>query len=241
MSGHSKWAQIKRQKQASDIKRGVLFTKLGNAIAMAVRQDGKDPESNFKLRLAIDKAKMANMPNVNIEKAIKRGAGELEGVKIEEAVYEGYGPEGMALIIEALTDNKNRTTANIRHLLEKYRGSLGNANCVRWMFDRKGVIRIPPEGNKNEEIELKAIDAEAEDVQEEENYLVVYTDPNKLASVKENLEKENIKIEYAEIELVPQNKIKIKNLSLKEKIEKFLQELEESEEVNNFYTNYDEG
>jgi len=146
MSGHSKWAQIKRQKGATDQKRGNLFTKLAKGITIAARDGGGDPASNFKLRLAVDQAKQSNMPKDNIERAIKRGAGELEGGQIEEAIYEGFGPSGVAIIIETLTDNKNRTVSNVKHILTKYGGGLGSSNSVLWQFERKGVVRIRNHG-----------------------------------------------------------------------------------------------
>lgn len=240
MSGHSKWAQIKRQKAVTDKKRGNLFTKLGNAITIAAKQGDPNPEINFKLRMAIEKAKAANTPNENIERAIKRGNGELEGVVIEEVVYEGFGPAGTALIIEATTDNKNRTTASLRNILTKYQGNLGSSGSVRWMFDKKGAIRIIKDKIINkDELTLKLIDAGVEDIVEEEEGLTVYTTAEELLRIKKLIEKEGIVPESAEIELVPQNKTKIEDESVKVKINKLFEELEAHDDINNYFTNAD--
>ena len=241
MSGHSKWSQIKRQKQSTDQKRGNLFTKLGNAITVSARQGGGDPASNFKLRLAIDKARQANMPHENVERAIKKGTGALEGAKIEEVTYEGFGPGGTAFIIEALTDNKNRTTAEVRNILTKYGGNLGGSGCVLWMFEPKGVIRISRQAldalNNKDDLELKIIDAGALDLAEETEGLVIYTKPEALHAVKGFLEKQNIKLETAEIELVPKNKVKVESENTKQKLDSLGSEFEENENINNYYTN----
>lgn len=239
MSGHSKWAQIKRQKQTTDAKRGTLFTKLSNVIALAARQS-KDPETNFKLRLAIEQARAANMPRDNIERAIRRGTGELKGANLEEITYEAYGPGGIGLVIEVLTDNKNRALSYLKHLLSQYGGRLGESGSVRWMFKPRGVVRITNYSSqiKNlENFELKAIEAGVEDIIEENTDLAIYTKPEDLQKVKENLEKEKIKIDYAQIEFVAENKIKVEDEALKEKIEKLFNELDECLEVVDYYTN----
>lgn len=241
MSGHSKWAQIKRQKAVTDKKRGNLFTKLGNAITIASRHGGGDPNTNFQLRVAIDKARAANMPNENIERAIQRGSGELGGATLEEITYEGFGPGGITLIIEVTTDNKNRTTANLRRLLTKYQGRLGGSGSVRWMFETKGVIRISREQltHNKENVELKLIDAGSEDIIEEEEGLTVYTKPESLPAVRELLEKEGVTLASAEIELVPQTKIAITDVAAREKIAKLLEELEADDDITNYFTNAD--
>jgi len=240
MSGHSKWSQIKRQKAVADQKRGNLFTKLANTITIAVKQGGKDQNSNFKLRLTVEKAKSANMPNNNIERAIKRGSGELEGITLDEIIYEAFGPNGIAIIIEATTDNKNRTTSSIRNILTKYQGNLGNSGSVMWMFDKKGVIRILKNNIKNkEDFELKIIDAGADDIIEEEEGFTILTKVEMLALIKELIEKENIILESAEIELIPQNKTIVESESIKNKINKLLEALEENDDVNNCFTNAD--
>jgi len=240
MSGHSKWAQIKRQKAVTDNKRGSLFTKLGNAITITVKQSGKDPEINFRLRMAIEKAKAANMPNDNIDRAIKRGGGEIDGINIEEVIYEGFGPAGTALVIETTTDNKNRTTSSIRNILSKYQGNLGNSGSVMWMFEKKGVIRVLKEKISNkDELTLKLIDAGAEDIDEEDEGLTIYCPANNLLKIKGILETEKIIPESADIELVPHNKIKIEGESTKNKLNKLFEELEEDDDINNYFSNAD--
>jgi YebC/PmpR family DNA-binding regulatory protein len=239
MSGHSKWAQIKRQKGVQDAKRGTLFTRLANAISLAAKSGGKNPETNFKLRLAIEKAREANMPQDNVERAIKRGSGELEGQKIEDISYEGYGPAGVAIIIKTVTDNKNRTTSEIRNILSKFGGGLGEGNSVSWLFEQKGVIKILLEKKQNkQDLELKIIDAGAFDVIEEGDELTVLTAPENLENVKQNIEKANIKVDYAEIELIAKNKVEINELVTKAKLDKLLEELDNLDDVDNFFTNY---
>lgn len=238
MSRHSKWAKIKRQKAVEDIKRGALFTKLAHSITIAAKEGG-DPATNFKLRLAIDQARALNMPRENIERAIKRGTGELtDGTKIEAVLYEGFLPGGIALVIEALTDNKNRTTSVVKHFLNKYGGSLGAPNSVLWMFAKKGVIRCKKSGDQDKEkFELKLIEAGAEDIVEEDDGWTVYTNPEELQKVKENLEKENITVEFAEIEFVAKNKIEITDPGLREKLENLCNELDEEDDINNYFVN----
>lgn len=236
MSGHSKWSQIKRAKGVTDAKRGALFTKLGNTITIAARELGGDPTTNFKLRVAIDQAKTVNMPKDNIERAIKRGTGELEGGSIEEITYEAFGPKGIALIIEVLTDNKNRAVSNLKHILNKYDGSLGTSGSVVWRFEKRGVIRMS-DIKKDQTLELKIIDAGAQDIKEEDGALIIYTKPEDLQKVKENLERQEIAAEYTEIEWIPKEPIKINDSNLRTKLEKLYQELDGSEDVNNYYTN----
>lgn len=238
MSGHSKWSTIKHKKGIADKKRASLFTKLSNAITVAAREGGGSIETNFKLRLAVDKAKSANMPKDNIERAIKRGTGELNGARIEEKVFEAFGPHGVALVIETLTDNNNRTTANLKHILSKHGGSLSGQNSTAWMFERKGVIRIEQQENMSkDEIEMKAIDAGAEDISQEDDVIVVFTKPNDLQSVKEKLDSQNIHIAYAENELVAKEKINITDQTQKEQLEKLFDALDEAEDVNEYYSN----
>ncbi|MEA3398713.1 MAG: YebC/PmpR family DNA-binding transcriptional regulator [Patescibacteria group bacterium] len=232
MSGHSKWNTIKRQKGATDAKRGALFTKLGKTITVAAKEGGGDLETNFKLRLAVDQAKSGNMPKDNIDRAIKRGTGELAGGIIESIAYEGFGPDGTAFIIEALTDNRNRTSAAMKHILTKYGGNLGGPGSVAWMFSQKGVIRIP---EINDNLELELIDAGAADIQKDPDGAAIYTAPNDLKKVKDFLEQKNIVVEYAEVEQVAKEK---KAVAF-EKLQKIFDELEENEDVNNFYTNAD--
>lgn len=253
MSGHSKWATTHRQKEVADAKRGAIFTKLANAITIAAKQGGGDLETNFQLRMAIDKARDSNMPKDNIERAIKKGTGELGGEQIEEIAYEAFGPAGTAFIIETVTSNRNRTVSNLKHIFNKYGGNLGGTGSVAWMFDRLGVIRIlneelcpfgsPPEGWKEkniDELELKVIDLNAKDVVKETEGLVIYTDPLDLQKIKNEIEKDGIKIASAEIEYVPKDKIDIKDAAVKENLEKILDELESNEEANNYYFNFAE-
>jgi len=237
MSGHSKWSQIKRQKTVTDKKRGNVFTKLANTITIVARQGGTDPEMNFKLRLAIDKARAGNMPSDNIERAIQRGSGEAGGQSLEEVIYEGYGAEGVAIIIEAATDSKNRTTAVIRNILNKHQGRLGNSGRVTWMFDKKGVIRILKSTVADSQgLELQAIDAGAEDLAVEVEGITILTAVNDLVKVKSALEKAGQQIEMAEIEMVPKNKVQISPGS-QASLSKLFEELEECEEVSNYFNN----
>lgn len=238
MSGHSRWTQIKRQKAVTDQKRGGLFTKLGNAITVAAKQGGEDPTMNFKLRITIDKAKQSNMPNENIERAIKRGTGTGEGTTLEEVVYEGFGPAGTAIVIEATTDNKNRTSSNIRSILSKYQGNLGSTGSVLWMFAKKGVIRVEKSAVPNsEQLELQAIDAGADDILEEREGVTIYTTPEMLPTVRKTLEAKGITIAMAETELIPTTKVAITETGTKEKLQKLIEELEECEDVTNYFTN----
>ncbi len=240
MSGHSKWAQIKHKKGVADQKRGMLFTKLGNAITVAARQGGGDPDLNFTLRLAIEKARAANMPKENIERAIKRGTGELAGESLEEVTYEGFGPDKVAFIIKCLTDNKNRTVNEIKYILEKNGGSLAGPGSVMWMFKNLAVLTINKEQpliNKNiDELELELIDLGVEDVKNNNQEIVVYTKPEDLKKVKEDLENKGVKIESAEIKFVPREKIETSN-EVREKLKKLFEELDGHQDVSSYYTN----
>ncbi|NQU77142.1 YebC/PmpR family DNA-binding transcriptional regulator [Candidatus Falkowbacteria bacterium] len=239
MSGHSKWATTRRQKETTDKKRSASFTRLARAVTIAVKEGGSDASSNFKLRMAIEKAKQGNMPKDNIERAIKRGTGELEGETIEEINYEAIGPENIALIIKVLTDNKNRTVSEIKNILSKSGGKLAGSNSVSWMFDLKGVIRINDAKSqiKNlEEFQLNLIESGAEDFIEQGQNLEIHTQINSLAKIKETAETQNIKFDSPEIEYISkkENQIQIQD---KEKIEKLLDALEENEDIEEIYTN----
>lgn len=239
MSGHSKWATTKRQKAAVDAKKGAIFTKLSNLITIAVKEKGGDPETNFSLRMAIDKARQFNVPKDNIDRAIKKGLGEGGAAQIEELTYEGFGPANSQFVISALTDSKNRSASEMRHLFSKYGGSLGS---VIWNFTKKGVIRIGADELKNkkiniEELELELIDEGAEDIISEEEGVTIYTKIENLQGLKRFLDKKEIKTDSAEIEYVAKEYIKIENPEEKEKIEKFTNALEDCEEIANFYTN----
>jgi YebC/PmpR family DNA-binding regulatory protein len=237
MSGHSKWSQIKRQKGATDQKRGAVFTKLGNAITIAAREGGSDPTANFKLRLAIDQAKAANLPKDNIERAIKRGTGELVGDELQELIYEAVAPNGVAVIIKALTDNKNRTAAAVKHILSKHGASLGSPGSVSWQFQEQGLIRLasPSKGLK-EELELAAIDLGAVDVAEEAEAVVVITQKTDLQKVKEGLEAKGFSVDHAELELIPENYIEVDSAT-QGKLDKLFEALDDEPDVADFYTN----
>jgi YebC/PmpR family DNA-binding regulatory protein len=238
MSGHSKWSTIRRKKGVADAKRGQQFTKIAKIITVAAKQGGGDSETNFKLRLAIDKAKSVNMPQENIERAIKRGTGELAGAKIENLTYEAYGPGGIALMIEVVTDNKNRTLGELKQILSKFDGRLGGEGSVRWMFARIGAVRISLSKKKEKEIvELTAIDAGASDIKEENGSLVVYTEPEKISAVKKSIEPLKPKIESIEIELVTKNPVKIEDKFLLRKIDQLMEELDSQDDVNEIYSN----
>ena len=238
MSGHSKWSQIKRQKGVADARRGQLFTKLGRELSVAVRQGGPDPESNFRLRLAVQRARDSNMPLDNIERAIKRASGKDDGgPDLEEITYEGYGPGGAALLLQAVTDNRNRTVAEVRSTLTRNGGSMGETGSVAWNFESKGVISLKTSEDQAEELALLAIDAGAEDVRMEDSSLEVYTRPQEMETVKKSLE-EQVSIESAEVSMMPKNvvpldeKVALQNLRLMDK-------LEELEDVQQVFSNAD--
>ena len=237
MSGHSKWATIKRAKAAKDAKKGAIFTKLGNLITIAARDKGGDLDTNFSLRMAIDKAKQVNMPKDNIERAIKKGTGELnDGTQIEELYYEGIGPASTQYIIKSLTDNKNRSASTIRHAFTKWSGSLGT---VMWNFAQMGVIRILSQNLENinlEELELELIEEEIEEFQNEEEGIIIYTSIANLEKTKKFLESKNIIVESAEIEYIAKEKIKLTEDD-QEKIQKFEEHLDELEDVSDYYSN----
>ncbi len=235
MAGHSKWAQIKRQKGVNDAKRGALFTKLGNAIAIAAR-GGADPDMNFSLRLAIDKAKAANMPMSNIQRSVDRGSGKLGGAQIQEVMYEGYGPGGVAILVECATDNINRTYPDVRLAFSKHGGNIAEKGAVAFQFDRKGVIRVKGSGD---EMTLQAIDAGAEDVIEEGSESIIYTDPKELAKVRRNLQDAGLEIAEAELTFVPNNTVEVQDQATAGKIMRLMDALEDIEEVTNTHVNFD--
>lgn len=238
MSGHSKWAQIKRQKGANDIKRGQLFTKLGREITVAARDGGGDPVANFRLRLAIQRARENNMPMDTIERAIKRGTGGGEGASLEEITYEGYGAGGAAIMVEALTDNRNRAAAEIRSVFTRHGGSLGETGCVSWLFDSRGVISIDPGKQDPEELALIAIDAGAEDVKVDDGSVEIYTEPGDLEKVRQALEASKVAVSSAEVSMVPKTTV-----SLDPKgtitVMKLIERLEELDDVQKVYSNID--
>jgi len=239
VAGHSKWHNIRAKKSKMDAKKGKLFTKLAREIQVAARNGGPNPDTNVRLRIAIDKALAANMPKENIERAIKKGTGELGGENIEEVTYEGYGPGGVAILIEAMTDNRNRTAGEIRHIFSKYGGSMAEAGAVAWIFERKGVIDILPEGIEDiEEFMLEIIDLGAEDVKEEDEIIEVITDPKDYASILEKVKSMNLKVEQSELTFVPKNYVSVSGEDA-EKLMKLIQILEDHDDVQNVHANFD--
>lgn len=237
MSGHSKWTQIKRQKGVADSRRGQLFTKLTREIMIAVREGGTNPTANFRLRLAIQKARDHNMPSDNIERAVKKGSGELGGGSLAELMLEGYGPSGVAVMVEALTDNRNRTLQEVRSLFARHGGSLGESGCVSWQFETRGVITVETSGVDADEVALLAIDAGAEDVKVEQGYLEIYTTPQNLEAVRKVVEKVK-PVVSAEVSRVAKSTV---NLDEKEALQtiKLLDHLEELDDVQHVSANAD--
>jgi YebC/PmpR family DNA-binding regulatory protein len=234
MSGHSKWETIKRQKGANDAKRGILFTKLGNAIALAAR-GGTDPETNFALRLAIDKAKAANMPSNNIDRAIQRVA-DKSAAQLQEMVYEAYGPGGTAIIIEAATDNTNRTFPEVRTAVTKHGGSMADKGSVAFQFERKGVIRVKGNGD---DLMLQVLDAGAEDMQEEGDESIVYTDSKELAKVRDALNVAGVEILEAQLSYVPNNTVAVDDKETAGKIMRMMDALDDVDDVTATHVNFD--
>lgn len=238
MSGHSKWANIKYRKAVQDAKRGQLFTKLGREIEIAAREGGPDPETNFKLRLAIERAKKANMPKDNIERAIRRGAGLERGYVLEEFVLEGYGPQGVAMMVQVLTDNRNRAVAEVRRIFTRHGGNLGESGCVSWLFEPKGYITVSTNDIDPEEIAMVAIDAGADDVQIGDDLVEIFTKVEDFQWVKEALEKRGLKLETAQISMVPKNKVTLDDKSTFQNMH-LIEALEELDDVTHVYTNLD--
>ena len=238
MSGHSKWATIKRKKGAADAKRGKLFTKLIKEITVSARMGGGDPDGNPRLRTAIAAARGAAMPKDNIERAIKKGTGELEGESYEEVTYEGYGPNGVAMMIETTTDNTNRTVANLRHYFDKYNGSLGQSGSVAWMFDRKGRIECDASKIDEDTIMGAAIDAGADDIQNEDGIWVVYTEPNEFHDVRDKLEAAEVPIDSAELSMIPQSTVKLSGKDA-ETMLKLMDILDDDEDVQRVHANFE--
>ncbi len=238
MAGHNKWSKIKRKKGVNDAKRGALFTKLIREITVAARDGGGDPEYNARLRLAVDTAKSNSMPAENIERAIKKGTGELEGVNYEEATYEGYGPGGVALFIECLTDNTNRTVADVRHALSKFDGSLGTDGSVAWQFDRKGVFAIEASRYSEDSVFEAAIDAGAEDVSDDGDEYVVISEPGDFMSVQTGIREAGIQIASAELTRIAKNHMAVTGKDAV-KLVKLLDWLEELDDVQKVHSNAD--
>jgi YebC/PmpR family DNA-binding regulatory protein len=240
VSGHSKWSQIKHKKAHTDAKRGRAFTKIVKEISIAARLGGGDSDANPRLRTAIEKAKEVNMPHDNIKKAIMKGTGELPGVSYEEFVYEGYGPAGVAMMVEVMTDNKNRTVPEIRHIMGKNGGSLGETGCVAWMFEKKGYILVEKEAAPEDTVMSIALDAGAEDMKndpKEENYEII-TAPEDFEKVKEAIEKANIPVSSAEVTMLPKNYVVLDEKAAEQTI-RLVEALEDHDDVQNVYANFD--
>jgi len=237
MSGHSKWAQIKRQKGANDVKRGAMFTKMGREIAVAARAGGGDPDGNFRLRLAIERARAVNMPADTIKRAIEKATGGGEGEQFEEIMYEGYGPGGIAIIVEAATDNRNRTAADVRSIFTKAGGQLAGSGSVAWQFEQRGVILLAPGGDP-EELELVAIDAGADDVDSSGEQVEVYTKPSELEAVRRSLETAGVKIESAELAMQAKNTVELDASKARQAL-RLVELLEDHDDVQRVTANFE--
>ena len=238
MSGHSKWKTIKNRKAAQDNKRGQVFTKIARQITVAAKEGGADPDSNVKLRIAIDNAKAVNMPNDNVERAISKGIGGLDGNNYEEIVYEGYGPNGVAILLEALTDNRNRTASELRHSFSKNGGNLGESGCVAWIFEKKGLLVVDKEIVNEEELMLAAIEAGAEDVEIEDEVFKVLTDPSSFLVVKKSLTDSGISFLATEVTMIPQNTVTVTSME-SNRLEKLVDILEELDDIQAVYCNFE--
>lgn len=238
MSGHSKWHNIQAKKGKADAQRGAIFTKIGREIAIAVREGGANPESNGKLRDVIAKAKANNMPNDNIQRSIKKASGELGNVVYEEIVYEGYAPGGVAVIVDTISDNRNRTASDIRHCFAKYGGNMGQTGSVGFMFDTRGVLVVERQpGMDEDDMMMMALDAGAEDVRADDDVFEILTDPNEFGKVREALEQQGLTFLSAEVQKIPQNTVAVPDPEVAERIQKMLDLLEENDDVQNVYHN----
>ncbi len=238
MSGHSKWATIKRKKSKTDAARGRMFTKLIKEITVAARSGGGDADSNARLRTAVAAAKSANMPADNIKKAIQKGTGELPGTTYEETTFEGYGPGGVAIFVDVLTDNRNRTVADIRHIFSKYNGNLGENGCVAWMFDKRGMITVSADGVSEDALMEVALEAGATDIQNQEDVFEITTDPGDLDQVREALAQANMNVIEAEVQRIPQNTVKLGRKEA-ESMLKLMEALEDHDDVQQVSANFD--
>jgi len=238
MSGHSKWATIKRKKAATDAARGKVFTKIIKEITIAARDGGGDPAGNPRLRLAIQSAKASNMPQDNITRAVKKGTGELEGVRYEEINYEAYAPHGIACIIQCVTDNRNRTVAELRHLISKHNGNLGEAGSVAWMFERKGVVTVERGKHSEDEVMEIILDAGADDLKTEEEFFEIISTVENLEKVRKAMEEKNFKIESAGMQYIAKDLVALDEHGAAD-VMKFLEFVDENDDVQNIYTNGD--
>ncbi|MGI8887130.1 MAG: YebC/PmpR family DNA-binding transcriptional regulator [Gaiellaceae bacterium] len=240
MSGHSKWSSIKHKKGAADAKRGKLFSKLSRAIIVAAREGGADPSANLALQNAIEKARSYSMPKDNIERAIAKGSGaDTEGTTFDTVVYEGYGPDGVAVLVEALTDNRNRTASDVRHAFTKHGGNLGTTGAVAWQFERRGVVLAASEGGDEEELLLAAADAGADDVELDGSSYVISAPPEALTAVREAVEAAGFTVESAELAMVPKATVEISDEAIARKVLRLVEGLEESDDVQDVYVNVD--
>jgi len=240
MSGHSKWSSIKHKKGAADARRGKLFSKLSRAIIVAAKEGGADPAGNLALQNAIEKARSYSMPKDNIERAIAKAAGEGgEGSSFETVVYEGYGPEGVAVLVEALTDNRNRTASDVRHLFSKHGGNLGATGAVAWQFERRGVVLVEADGVDEDELVLVAADAGADDVERDGSTYQVSAPPESLATVREAVEEAGFTVESAELSMVPKTTVEIADESIAKRVVRLVEGLEDNDDVQDVYANFD--
>ena len=240
MSGHSKWSTIKHKKGAADAKRGKLFSKLSRAIIVAAKEGGGDPANNMSLQNAIEKAKSYSMPKDNIDRAIAKGSGaDADADAFETIVYEGYGPEGVAVIVEALTDNRNRTAADVRHLFAKHGGNLGTAGAVSWQFDRRGVVVVPAEGVDEEDLLLVAADGGADDIAQDGSVFQVTSAPDALSAVRRAIEDAGFGVDSAELQLVPRTTVEIDDEQKARQVMRLIDALEENDDVQDVYANFD--
>ena len=239
MAGHSHWAGIKHKKAAIDAKRGKAWSKIARMLIVAAKQGGGDPAANLTLRYAIEKAKAANMPKDTIEKAIKKGTGDLEGSSFEEVLYEGYGPSGVAVMVEALTDNRNRTGPEIKRIFEKHGGSLGTSGCVNWMFSKKGLITVNIEGTDEDQLMEIALNAGADDMEAAGDVFEITCDPSAYEQLKQTLQEKEIVTEVAEISMVPQNTIDIEDDQIAKRVISLMEAFEDHDDVQNAYANFD--
>ena len=238
MSGHSRWSQIKRKKGKADVQRGKLFSKILREITVAAKAGGGDPKGNMRLKAAMETAKEVNMPADNIKRAVQKGTGELPGEQYEEITYEGYGPGGVAVLLRVLTDNKNRTGPEVRHLFEKHGGRMGTAGCVAWMFERRGLITVDAQRIKEDEVLEKALEAGAADVKAVEKVFEIATAPDEMESVRQTLESQSVPVVEAQIDMVPQSTVKVEGKDAAAVL-RLIEALEEQDDVQSVYSNYD--
>ena len=243
MSGHSKWAQIRRSKGVNDARRGQLFTRLGRELVVAVREGGSgDTNANFRLRMAVQRARDANMPMDNIERTIKRALGGSEGSNLEEITYEGYGPGGTAVLVQTLTENRNRTVAEVRNAFNRNGGNMGENGCVDWLFESKGIIEVELKGHDPDELSLEAIDLGADDADPagaDDEVLTIYTDPSELEKVRQGLEARNYKVLKSETSMIPKTKAEITDEKVAHQVLRMIEKLEDLDDVQNVHTNAD--